>query len=54
MKFKLSIIGSIVIAALLLTGCDKASEEQAPKQSTAERDINSTVRLIFFPSGSVT
>lgn len=41
MKFKLSIIGSIVIAALLLTGCDKASEEQAPKQSTAERDINS-------------
>ena len=41
MKFKLSIIGSIVIAALFLTGCDKASEEQAPKQSTAERDINS-------------
>ncbi len=41
MKFKLSIIGSIVIAVLLLTGCDKASEEQAPKQSTAERDINS-------------
>ncbi|MDO9310057.1 MAG: efflux RND transporter periplasmic adaptor subunit [Nitrosomonas sp.] len=41
MKFKLSIIGSIVIAALMLTGCDKASEEQAPKQSTAERDINS-------------
>lgn len=41
MKFKLSIIGSIVIAVLLLTGCDKASEEQAPKQSTTERDINS-------------
>ncbi|WP_292993189.1 efflux RND transporter periplasmic adaptor subunit [Nitrosomonas sp.] len=41
MKFKLSVIGSIVIAASLLTGCDKASEEQAPKQSTAERDINS-------------
>lgn len=41
MKFKLSTIGSIVIAALLLTGCDKASEEQAPKQSTEERDINS-------------
>jgi len=41
MKFKLSIIGSIVIAASLLIGCDKASEEQAPKQSTAERDINS-------------
>ncbi|AEJ00616.1 efflux transporter, RND family, MFP subunit [Nitrosomonas sp. Is79A3] len=41
MKFKLSIIGFIVIAALLLTGCGKASEEQAPKQSTAERDINS-------------
>lgn len=45
MKFKLSTIGSIVIAALLLTGCDKASEEQAPKQSTEERDINSiTIR----------
>ena len=41
MKFKLSTIGSIVIAVLLLTGCDKASEEQAPKQSTEERDINS-------------
>jgi len=41
MKFKLSIIGSIVIAASLLIGCDKASEEQASKESTAERDINS-------------
>lgn len=41
MKFKLSIIGSIVIALFLLAGCDKASEEQVPKQSTAERDINS-------------
>ena len=41
MKFKLSIIGSIVIAVLLLTGCDKASEEPASKESTAERDINS-------------
>lgn len=45
MKFKSSIIGSIVITALLLAGCDKAPEEQAPKQSTEERDINSiTVR----------
>lgn len=45
MKFKSSIIGSIAITALLLAGCDKAPEEQAPKQSTEERDINSiTVR----------
>lgn len=41
MKFKSSLIGSIVITALLLAGCDKAAEEQAPKQSTEERDINS-------------
>jgi len=41
MKVKLSTIGSIVIAALLITGCDKASEEQAPMQLTEERDVNS-------------
>lgn len=51
MKFKLSAIGSIVIAALLLTGCggggesDNAPQQEASQHQEDERDINTiTVR----------
>ncbi|QOJ22695.1 MAG: efflux RND transporter periplasmic adaptor subunit [Gammaproteobacteria bacterium] len=50
MKIKVSTIGGIVIAVLLLAGCGKeesgeAPQEEAVDQSTDERDINSiTVR----------
>lgn len=50
MKIKLSIISTIIMAALLLTGCDKGGTGDAARQETSrheedERDINSiTVR----------